>query len=78
MIRNVIKHFQCGGEEKSSEVVNRQTRERKSFFKRIRSLRSRSSNDKNRLGKVDQLELEWSNSPKSRLRRNGFDIPVYG
>ena len=78
MIRNLIKHLRCGGEENPSEGVSRQTGERKSLLLRIRSLRGRSSRNKNRVRKVDELELEWSNSPKSRLRRNGFDIPVYG
>ena len=78
MIRNLIKHLRCGGGENPNEGVSRQSRERKPFLMRIRSLRDRSSRNKNKLRKVDELELEWSNSPKSRLRRNGFDIPVYG
>ena len=79
MIRTVIKHFQCRKQEESpSEVRRQQVQERKSIFKRLTSLRNRSSTEKNKAGKIDALELEWSNSPKSRLRRNGFDIPVYG
>jgi len=76
MIRNMVKHLQCSGQNEANEL--KQTKEKKSICERLRSLRGRHSNKHDMSRKVDVLELEWSNSPKSRLRRNGFDIPVYG
>lgn len=80
MIRSVIKHLQCGvkKDNQKRESNIQEPKERTTIVKCLRSLRNRSNVDKKRLEKIDELEVEWTNSPKSRLRRNGFDIPVYG
>lgn len=79
MIRSVAKHFQCGiDQERSLEAGMKQPRERKSIFRSLRSFRNKASTEKKKVMEIDELEVEWSNSPKSRLRRNGFDIPVFG
>eukprot|EP00795_Rhopilema_esculentum_P004694 gene4694-20986_t len=72
MIRQIIKHFQCARTQENSPDENGpQPKKRLNVFKRLRS------RDKRCIVKRDRMEEEWSNSPKSRVRRNAFDIPVY-
>ena len=78
MMEKVTKHFDCGKGNTDEEESRERSKKKFQVIRRLFRISRRTSKDQNGERKKDALEEEWSNSPKSRLRRNAFDIPYYG
>lgn len=78
MMEKVTKHFHCGKGNTGEEESGGKSKKNFQMIRRLFRISRKTSKDHIREMQKDALEEEWSNSPKSRLRRNAFDIPYYG